>query len=695
MRYKIIGKIYFFLALSSVFVWCRPALGINVTVFPDEKAAISAADNLRSVLSRVSPDSHWPEFSTEKEPRLLSKFSSLQCSGFDSSSAELEALRLAEKDARKDPGLDFLLAYTHDLLDDDDFGSQRQTGTIGLIWDVIDEGMLEQRQLAREIELKRELAGLLYSQQRLLELYPCRDAAIVSYFAVRHLELAKARVAILTPYIELFRTLYFSGKIFVDDLYEVENLQQKNRLLVERYTRLVEGSAACSTNDVSQFFPATLFDVNLPLFLEQSRSGGIADRAAALETEIQKNRNDSFYDIDLQLFAKASIYDDHDTGSGNDLKVGAELRVPLFDGTDRRLKGEEFRIQQKYAQRGQEICLELTQRVDAYRKRLEDVANVFYRGLILEERLRRSFHVMEKRTAPSDVGPVFDVTENLLKFLDARTEMLILQESCYRQALHLLAEAGLEYSADLFKPFSPAATMVRARQGERSVYLWSDTFNRLSNPTILDFCKAKGVGRVLVSAGRKSDQRKLLTFLRSARDKGVAQELMFSANEWIFPENADEAAKRVRKFLALCSNIHLDIEPHTLKDYKSRRQEYWDMYLQLVNGLAEHVHRAGGQLSVSLPTHVDSALVQHLLPMVDRIHVMAYGRTTVASLQKGFKSFTGVEKEKLAVALRPEDFPGERAFEVFIDQVIPETGIKQISIHALNQYLALTGKGNP
>ncbi|MBN1141327.1 MAG: hypothetical protein JXB25_05975 [Deltaproteobacteria bacterium] len=661
-----------------------PRLAIDI--YPWQKS-------LKETITRLLPQSHWPEFPAASPPEILSYFLVLNCSGIDRTASEIETLRMRAEDARKELGLDLRLRYNQSFGEGDSFRDSCHTYTAGLVWDLIDEGFLEQRQLAREIDLKRQLAQLRYPQQRMLELYPCRDNAIFEYFGRKRLDLAIDRLALLQPYVQLLRRGYFSGGRYVDDLYRMEDELHRTQTLVETYarrSRIGEGNRG----DGLDCQEAPLVELNLEEMMRALLKEGMAERALWLESQILKNRHNPLFNLELEVFADTSAIDDPETGSDKDFRFGAQLRIPLILGHSRRLQGEMDQVRLKYAGESQDVSLELAKRHAGYRGKLADALRMYYRGLILQERFRRALHALESASPSMARGDdaLSAAAGCLLELLDARMEMLSVQESCYRQILYLLTGAGLEYSPDFFKPFFLNTSRVRGRMGDRTVYVWSATFNGLSNDTILDFFAAKAVTRVLVSAGAKTRRDKLVEFLDAARRRGVEVELVVSDNQWIFPEKEKVAEQTAGHLLALCPNLHLDIEPHTLKGYRLDKAGYWRLYLNLVTRLDGVVRQAGGHLSVSLPVRVEPELVRRLVPLVERIFVMAYGRTKVDGIRRGLEPFAQVDRERLSIALRPADFPDEPCLEGFIDKVIKDTGVHGISIHALRHYLDLTGK---
>jgi hypothetical protein len=92
-------------------------------------------------------------------------------------------------------------------------------------------------------------------------------------------------------------------------------------------------------------------------------------------------------------------------------------------------------------------------------------------------------------------------------------------------------------------------------------------------------------------------------------------------------------------------------------------------------------------LSVSLPTSIPEDILKELNPLVDMIHIMAYGKTDLASIQKKLIKFNKININKISLALRPKDFKDEYNLEIFIDELFNNTIINNFSIHDIKQYM--------
>jgi hypothetical protein len=98
------------------------------------------------------------------------------------------------------------------------------------------------------------------------------------------------------------------------------------------------------------------------------------------------------------------------------------------------------------------------------------------------------------------------------------------------------------------------------------------------------------------------------------------------------------------------------------------------------------IKKSGQHLSVSLPTSIPQDVLTKTASLSDMIHIMAYGKTDIASMQRKTEKFKDIKRDKISLALRPRDFQDEYAMERFIDQISSVIGIKNISIHDFEQY---------
>jgi len=198
---------------------------------------------------------------------------------------------------------------------------------------------------------------------------------------------------------------------------------------------------------------------------------------------------------------------------------------------------------------------------------------------------------------------------------------------------------------------------------------------------------------------KRSGREKLANFIKRAKSKGLEVQLLLGEPTWIYPENRENLLKiisYINKFnrenpFKEFSGIHLDIEPHSLPEWKEKKEQLSKFYLETLRDV---------KLSTLIPVYADipisylnNGLAERVLKLIDGVTLMnyttnlnklrqaagdcqglsrIYGKELTISLsveenQPGYISFFHQPKEKLEQALRTLEEIGIRkvAFQDF------------------------------
>ena len=270
--------------------------------------------------------------------------------------------------------------------------------------------------------------------------------------------------------------------------------------------------------------------------------------------------------------------------------------------------------------------------------------------------------------------------------LNSALELVRAKEALYVRINELFKIAGLFYQPDLVRPLALPQENYRARAGKRTVYIWSDFFNKTPNQQIFDLLFTKGIDRVLLSHGKKTNAVKAKAFVSKASKQGIQLELIVGDNQWIHPEKQPAVISAVKHYAELSEWIHLDIEPHTLPGYRSNRKAYLDNYLVMLEKIRQQL--TGNKLSVALPTHWPDDVYLKINGLVDKVYLMSYEANEFSRQQSRLKRlFDVLDKNKTVVVLNMKEFEDEWEFESLIEALNKGMRINEFGIHQISNYL--------
>ncbi len=538
--------------------------------------------------------------------------------------------------------------------------------------------------LSQEAELERiEMRASLVDRG-----YRCRRLGLTQIFDRQRLELLRIKNGLLSPIYKVTRRAYFKGRYRLDDLLEIEgeleHIRDELKFLSGRMNRNLAQGAAWG------HFNPPILDVDLPAVLTAvTHDDGNAQRTR-LRQEILQNHRLARRDQDrLGLYVRANS-DKILPGTGNnsDLEVGLRFTFPLGNRSDEALPyylreiQEESEVDQ-WRQRSKVEAAYLELREQLRRTRRQQTR--YERAL---ERMRRSVTRHHLEPEESDLRTAIALARSLT---EAAIELVLAKEESFQRVNEILRRAGLDFSPQYLHAVADVAPKQRSRQGLRSIYLWSSAFNDLENTLLLDFLETKGLGHLMVSAGRRTDRDKLSHLLRKAALRQIRVSLVLGVNEWILPGRRADALAAVLRAVDLHPDVHLDVEPQAMEGFKADRTTYLKQYLELLAAVRQRLGHTA-RLSVAVPVNWDIPTYRKTATLVDGIYLMAYGSSKPGTIARRIRpALDAIEADRLILVLRISDFSDEWSLEQTIDALYQYTGLNRYGIHQLSQFMTLTG----
>lgn len=630
----------------------------------------------------------------QEAPQAITLFSALTerpCVDSESTAAERRVLEVKERVLERDRGLRYEAGARFDP-DTGDVDTGGHSMYAGLSWEIYRDGLWEARLDARRHRLERGLLEARGARDEVQANQGCRHSRLIAGFNTLKLALLRERERLLVDLLGVWRQAYFLGFVNLDEVIGLERDLERTRHFIVGLENFNRGLGTLDEALAAAFrAEPPLVDVRIEALLAAIRNDPTYQTIAALEREIIDQRWDPRRQKRLRFYVHPRLRWDADLDMGADVVAGVSFSMPLDEGLDQVRDAERALPMLRGAEAQTRDADETLRLYHEYKYRLDDAIELHYRRALILERLRRAF--AENDLRPDGRAPLAAILQGLRDLLDTRLEMLDVKQNLYVRLLQMFSHSGQGYRPEFVAEVGGLALASREREGERTLYVWSEEFNRYSNPILLHLLKTKAFTGVVISAGRKTRLDKLDEFQRLAQQAAIRVELMASDNDWARPEQADKAFTQAQLLWERGRYLHLDVEPHALPDFRQRRALYLGALGRLLERLAE-AKRPGQTLSVALPTLLEQDEVKNLAAHVERVYVMAYGSDDPQTVLRRLETFRDVPAERLVLALRPRDFPDELALERFIQAMVRASPIRRFAIHDLAQLQALLG-GSP
>jgi hypothetical protein len=567
----------------------------------------------------------------------------------------------------------------------------------GVDWDIFKEGYYGTKIKMQKEENDYLLQKLEHEQQNRSDLFVDKYARVLYMYNIQKIKVLEKRREINARKLDLARQLNILKEIPYVDVIQVDQAMTDIDgmfMVYKSYNDLV--SQRISMKDLpGDPFPLVDLDFQeLSSRVVQLQSDQrMADSIIALKIKDLELQMAPVNSISLTASLKYNYYYiDQSVGSRDFVSVGVGFSMPFPLGKKndiKRLGAEEqlLKYESKSAVK-QDAYEELLNTVYEYRYKLKQYMNfsekrVRYRELLRVERVKEQF-------GDEEFNPLTAL--NLLdELLAVNVEMLDLQQQMYLQLLKIADKyPGLEISGCI-KPFSLPEASTGEQKMNTSVYIWSSAFDDYSNNYIAEYLLLNHVNHVIVSVRKNgANATRTSALIDTLAQRGITCEMMTGNNDLL--------KKDVKPFIdSLLSGmnvknitgIHLDVEPHTLKDYKANEQKYLQQYVNMVKAAAEYCKAKGIKLSVSIPLYYPEDVLKDIYANCDKVYLMAYEKPDLDFIQKKTTEEFALGKDKTVIALRAEDFATRHDMEVFMAKLSDKLKTDRFALHDLSRMISL------
>lgn len=222
----------------------------------------------------------------------------------------------------------------------------------------------------------------------------------------------------------------------------------------------------------------------------------------------------------------------------------------------------------------------------------------------------------------------------------------------------------------------------------RSMYIWSSAFNNYTVEYIETYLQTNNISTAIVSSSNKTAFNQLATRLSA---KGTKVELLLGSNSVLTNTNQVAYFDNLFKDIDVkkISALHLDVEPHTLPDYQTKKEYYLKLYVELLKTAKIYAAQKGIKLSVDIPVFYPEATLKEIYTQADTVYLMAYEIQSMNYLATRVSEEMALGKNKTIVAFRSNDFANRAAFETYVTNAMTKLGTSKVAMHDLTRFVNL------
>lgn len=573
---------------------------------------------------------------------------------------------------------------------------------IGISWDILNGGLFDNKLKEKETFFKQKLF-LIESRRNKREISSiCRKNFVVFYFYTLKIKILQKKLNFLYALYEVLRKAYFSKKILIDEGLRIEREIYETESKIRFYEDFIspfckQNSSFCGNFLSKKLQYPPVLKPKLITFIENMQRNDESEEKENLLKNIEKLKNSDLRNTRLRFYFNLSTRGESDFLSKKGIVAGFSLSIPLRESNEE-TTNISLKIIEEKIKREKELTLnKLFQSYSSYELKINSAVEKWYQIMIYKEKLRRFILLVnsQKREGRIKLYDYIDLLKTVNALLKAQYDFIDLEERLYKNLLDLFVNADVDFNTEFLQPVILYSKWYRMRKGERSIYIWSKDLELYSFDFIRNFLIAKGINKVRISFSPIEKDRELVDLLNNLKKYNIHVELTLSEPDFIFPEKWDKVRSKVESIVSMGYDVHLDIEPHILSDFKDNREKYLNLFVNLLKKIYSMTKFYGHKLTVAISPKHYTEFLSEIISNCDEVVVMDYGKRNINKLSVRLNPIISLtSKEKITLAIRAKDFENELEMEEFIDEIFNKIGIRSFAIQNLRQLVEISSFNN-
>ncbi len=599
----------------------------------------------------------------------------------------LKQNQLMQRINKKDVGLKYILNYQANfnspVADPLEIVVFKRRAVTGIDWDILKNGIYESRTKNKILRLEAE--ALLKKQYTSnLNAFTAKNTEqIIRHFNEKKIDILNARKKLNDEQTTTVEKLWSIKHITKDDyLKAIQNTTDINA----QYNVYRNYNEAQITNRAKFDFDLPILDLDLAKLFENANVNPVDTSVTLPNSEIARLKSAFINDVSFSTYARYSYYDVYNNNSPNRsfMSVGMNLSIPL--AFNQKEKREYYSIQGHLLTQKEEVVnhdtqLNLLNYYYEYQYKLKQFKNLYHKRLVFLEllrtqRVKNDLHDMEFNPNTA-LFILDDYWSNAIELLDLKQDM-------YKILLTLKTKLPNVSTAEYTKPLNLSNLNITASNPPfKAVYVWSDAFKNHSQTVINEYCKVNDFNPVLISYNTtKLYLQDVSEFISKNYTSNI--HLMLGSNKLLntgLNGYLDSLKKNIK--LSFVKGIHLDLEPHTLKDFKENKEKSFENYIVVLKQAKKFADDNKLELSVSIPLSYPENVLEELNKTCNNVYLMAYENVDVDFISKKSAEEKAILKTKCVLALRTKDFDNRTE----MDQLFKKLGFVKTAYHDLDDLI--------
>lgn len=607
-----------------------------------------------------------------------------------------QAYRLANN-----PGMEFSAGYSTNYNNgeiEEDNINYHQRMLVGFDWNLLRNGLLDNRLKSERLQNEAVIIDLESSRKVFDKDISSRYSQLLYRFNKEKIQLLEKRKQIVDEKQSAMNRLMQLNALTQLQLIKVNQSVADINGMMHLYRTYNELYEMKNGNDSLQTAILPLIDLNFDEIFKASNGLNNSQDSILKLQEINTNLENSWLSrVGLRASVRYNYYDITSSEKARDFfSAGIGVSIPISTGSGliKREKLAQSELDKaKFNKSDGEIFSEQLSYYYEFRYKLMQYLNASekineLKEMLRIERLRQQYH-------DAEFNPVhaLDLLDQLLSM---RVDMVDMKQQMYLKLLRLAAYNTDVNISDHLKIISVDSLEMAFNDYflKKSIYVWSSSVEAITPQYIAEFLSKKGIDRAIVAVKQSditgTDYNDLARLLKGYN---INVSVLMGNNQLVNKTKTELLAFLEATLLKLGKQnmqaIHLDVEPHTLPDYKTKEAIYMQKFTAMITVVKQFCVKNNLQLEVSVPLYYSADVYKKLYTDCNRVYLMSYEQKNIETLSRKIAAIVGDNNIRTTIALRTEDFSNGSELDNFEKQLSDKTGINSFAIHDLQRLLRM------